>query len=49
MVIYNGTVDPYHPQETRYECRTCGARAESDGVCDTCGGESLVNIAVPRE
>ncbi|MGQ4555320.1 DUF7129 domain-containing putative zinc-binding protein [Halobellus sp. GM3] len=49
MVIYNGTVDPYHPEESRYECLACGARAEDGGVCERCDSQSLVNIAVPRE
>ncbi len=49
MVIYHGTVDPYHPDESRYECRECGARIESGSVCEMCGSESLVNLAVPRE
>lgn len=49
MVIYNGEIDPYHPETSRYECRSCGARGESGGVCDACGSESLINIAVSRE
>jgi len=49
MVIYHGNVDPYHPDESRYECRNCGARIESGGLCEICGSESLVNLAVPRE
>ncbi|SDX87085.1 rubrerythrin-like domain-containing protein [Halobellus clavatus] len=49
MVIYNGSIDPYHPDESRYECRICGARADEGGVCEQCGEASLVNIAVPRE
>ena len=49
MVIYNGDVDPYHPEASRYECRSCGARTDSGGVCDACGNESLINISVPRE
>ncbi|WP_144902921.1 rubrerythrin-like domain-containing protein [Halobellus captivus] len=49
MVIYNGTVDPYRRDTSRYECRSCGARGESGGRCDRCGSDSLQNIAVPRE
>ena len=49
MVIYNRDVDPYHPEESRYECRVCGARVETGGTCEACGSESLQNIAVPRE
>lgn len=49
MVIYHGNVDPYKPDESRYECRNCGARIDSGGVCDNCGSDSLVNLAVPRE
>jgi primosomal protein N' len=49
MVIHNGTVDPYHPETDRYECRACGARVDSAGVCENCGSEALLNLAVPRE
>jgi len=49
MVIYNGRVDPYHPDKSRYECRACGSRVESGGVCEKCGSKSLLNISVARE
>jgi rubrerythrin len=49
MTMYNGEIDPYQPGESYYECRECGARGESDGVCGSCGSDALVNIAVPRE
>jgi len=49
MVIYNGSVDPYSPEASRYECVSCGARVDSGGRCERCGNESLVNIAIPRE
>jgi primosomal protein N' len=49
MTIYHSSVDPYHPEESRYECRDCGARVETSGECDGCGSDALMNIAVPRE
>jgi primosomal protein N' len=49
MVIYHGTIDPYHPEGSRYECRACGVRTDSGGACGNCGSESLLNLAVPRE
>lgn len=49
MTMYNGSVDPYHAEESYYECRNCGARVETDGKCDGCGSDALMNIAVPRE
>jgi primosomal protein N' len=49
MTMYNSSVDPYHAEESRYECRDCGARVETGGECDGCGSDALMNIAVPRE
>lgn len=49
VTMYNSSIDPYHPEESRYECRDCGARVETDGKCDGCGSDALMNIAVPRE
>lgn len=49
MTMYNCEVDPYQAEEGYYECLECGARGDSAGVCDGCGSDALVNIAVPRE
>jgi hypothetical protein len=49
MTVYNGEVDPYQPTEGYYECVECGARGAHDGVCEVCGSDTLVDIAVPRE
>jgi primosomal protein N' len=49
MTMYNGEVDPYHSEGSYYECRECGARGDSGGVCGNCDSDALVNIAVPRE
>jgi len=49
MTMYNSEVDPYRAGEGYYECLECGARGDSAGVCDGCGSDALVNIAVPRE
>jgi len=43
--------DPYSPDESCYECRSCGARTVTDGhlgSCPECDGD-VRNIAVPRE
>jgi len=49
MTMYNSSVDPYHAEESRYECQECGARVDAGGTCDGCGRDALLNIAVPRE
>ena len=49
MTVYNAEVDPYRPEGGYYECTECGARVETDGICEGCGCDALVNIAVPRE
>ncbi|AGB37459.1 rubrerythrin-like domain-containing protein [Natronococcus occultus] len=43
-------VDPYTPDEPRYECANCGYRGGpgSGELCPDCAGQ-LRNIAVPRE
>ncbi len=44
-------VDPYHAEQSYYECIACGDRevsAEHVGRCPDCGG-AVRNIAIPRE
>jgi primosomal protein N' len=49
MVLYNGSVDPYRPEGSYYECRDCGAHVDGGDSCDKCGSDALTNIAVARE
>lgn len=49
MTMYNCELDPYDSEEDYYECLECGARGGSAGVCEGCGCDALVNLAVPRE
>jgi tRNA(Ile2) C34 agmatinyltransferase TiaS len=41
-------IDPYSPNESTYECTSCGARIESGDRCPDCEAD-LRNISVPRE
>lgn len=46
-----GTVDPYTPEESVFECLDCQHRVVSSehvGACPKCGGTTK-NIAVARE
>lgn len=51
LMIRNTNVDPYSPDDGRYECLDCGERYEREShpdVCPGCNGR-LRNVAVPRE
>lgn len=42
--------DPYTPDRSYYECRTCGYREATESLesCPECDGQTR-NLAVPRE